>query len=269
MRREAGEATGQEFAEPPLPPSRPAVILGILVPLHHAPQPAALVHADRQEQGRIQRADDAHVYLVEPARREEELERQHRAQGQDVERGRVGEDGVALHALKRQHRAPEVDLGNLVGGNGGKGVGQHRDENGEEEGAAEKGKRHHQRWADDGAKLDGALDARPVQPEPEPEEPFDNRGPVGWLVLVVTVLVLVAVVLDDVAVNEPLQREQKASKAPDGENGQAGKVLHHRVQGEKDDVLGHEDKGQPRQEHRCCRAQNVQRIPSAIVVAVD
>lgn len=105
---------------------------------------AALQNGDYQEEGEVQGPHASDVDLVEPARADEELERDEHKHGEDVEGRLVGEDGVALHAFEGQHGVAELDLGGRVRDDGAEGIGEHRHEDGEEEGVAEEGEGHHQ-----------------------------------------------------------------------------------------------------------------------------
>lgn len=62
------------------------------------------------------------MYLVEPARGKDELERDEDEEGEEVERGPVGEDGVGFDALEGEHGAAELDLRGTVGDDLGEGV---------------------------------------------------------------------------------------------------------------------------------------------------
>jgi len=63
---------------------------------------------------------------MEPARGDCEFEWEEDEQGEDVEGGPVGEEGVRLDALEGQHGAAELDLGGGIGSDLGEGVGEDR-----------------------------------------------------------------------------------------------------------------------------------------------
>lgn len=159
-------------------------------------------------------------------------------------------DGIALDALKGQHCAPKLDHGRLVGDDLGEGVGEHGHQNGQEQGVAQEGKGDHQGRSQHDVEADRLLDSGSVQTEPDPQHPFEDRGPVQ-------LLGVDAIIRAD----QPLEREQEARKAPEGQKGEDGKVLHHGVEGDEDDVVGHEVEGHPRHHDGCGDAEDVQAKP--------
>ncbi|TKW50504.1 hypothetical protein CTA1_10714 [Colletotrichum tanaceti] len=216
---------------------------------------AALEGAD-DEQGRgVEGADEGGVDGVERARGEHRLEGQQGGEGGEVEGRRVGEDGVALDAGKGEHGAAELDLGGRVGDELGEGVAEDGDEDGEEEDVAEEGEGDHERRAEDRVELAGPVDAGAVEAEPRPDEPLARLVPRqrrlvgvprGGRVVVTT--------------NQPPQGEEEAHEAPDGDEGQPGKVPHHGVHGDEDDVVRQQGEGQAGQQDGRREAEDVHAV---------
>lgn len=205
------------------------------------PEAVALDAADEEERGQVEGADEEDVDDVEDAWGDDEFEGEEREKGDDVEGRRVGEDGVALHAFECQYSATELNLGRLFRDDLGKGIREHRHENRQKECVSEKRKANHQRRPKIRMKPHRLLNARPVKTEPDPEHPLADRLPVEVLGA-----------LGAVGANEPLEREEEPREQPASQERQDGEVLHHGVQGDEDDVVGHEVEGDAG-EHDGCR----------------
>lgn len=74
------------------------------------PKVAALVEIDEQKNWGIESPYSRHVYLVEPSWGGHEPEWYEDGEGKYVEGRLVGENGIALDVLERQHGAPELYL---------------------------------------------------------------------------------------------------------------------------------------------------------------
>ncbi|KAG8410581.1 hypothetical protein J3459_017054 [Metarhizium acridum] len=237
--REAREAPAEEAGR------AAALVLG-------GPQASALKDANGHEERPVEHAYEGDVDGVEEARRDEELERQHGEDGQHVEGRRVGEERVALDALKGEDGAAEANLGGLVGDNVREGVCQDGHEDGQEERVAEEGKGDHERGAEDHVEAHRLGDARAVEAEPDPEEPFADGRPRRRRRR--------RRLVRPVGVVEPQQREEEAQEAPHGEKGQQRKVLHHGVERDEDNVVRHDVEGDAREEDGRRHAEHVQAV---------
>ncbi|KAF5124023.1 hypothetical protein E5D57_011944 [Metarhizium anisopliae] len=241
--REAGEAPAEQEAG-----RAPAVALVL-----GGPQAAALKYTNGHEERPVEHAYDGDVDGVEDARRDEELERQHGQHGQHVEGRRVGEQRVALDALKGEDGAAEANLGGLVGDNVRKGVCQDGHEDGQEERVAEEGKGDHERGAEHNVEAHRLGDARAVEAEPDPEQPFADGWPRRRRRCRRRLVRLAGVV-------EPQQREEEAQEAPHGQKGQQRKVPHHGVERDEDNVVRHDVEGDAREQDGRRHAENVQAV---------
>ena len=119
------------------------------VRLVRRPEVAPLVEGDEEEEGRVEDAGCEDVDAVEVALRDEEFGGEDEKESENVEGWEVGEDGVGFDALEGEDRAAEVDFGSGVCGDEAEGVGQHGDEDGEEERVAEEGEEDHERGPED------------------------------------------------------------------------------------------------------------------------
>lgn len=86
---------------------------------------------------------------MEPTGRDDKFKGDEEENGEEVEGWLVGEKGVTFYAFESLDGAAELDFGGGVGCDAGKRRGEHGDEDGEEEGVSEKGKRYHQGWPKD------------------------------------------------------------------------------------------------------------------------
>ena len=65
-----------------------------------------------------------------------------------------------------------MDFGDGVGNDDAEGVGEHGDEDSEEEGVAEEGEGNHEGGAEEPVEVGGCGDPGAVEPEPDPDHPF-------------------------------------------------------------------------------------------------
>lgn len=121
--------------------------LGRQVPQRLRPEIAALSHGDDEEKGKVEGADAEDVYLVEPPGTDYKFQGNEEEQGEDVEGGLVGEDGIAFDSFEGEDCVAKLDFGCGVGDDGAEGVGKHRHEDGEEEGVSQEGECDHEGWA--------------------------------------------------------------------------------------------------------------------------
>ncbi len=232
----------RETRETPIPK-------GFLRPIRRSsPGQPPFEEAD-EEQGRsVDYPNHAHVDRVERARRDEEFQREEDEKREDVERRRVCKNGIALDAFKSEHRTTELDLGSFECDNLGEGIGEHRDQDGQEQRVAQEGECDHERRSQDDVELDRLLDPRPVETEPDPEQPLADGGPSRWRRTA------------PVAGDQPLQREQEAGETPHRKERQQYKVFHQRMQRDEDDIVRHEVERDSGQQDRCRDTEYVQGV---------
>lgn len=209
----------------------------------------SLKKAYEQQHRRVEDPDQKHIDGMEESVGDKELERQQSGEREDVERGRVREDGVAFDALEDQHCPVESDFGTLVGQDSTKCVGQHGHQDGQEERISEKGKGHHENGTQDDVKVCRLSNSRAVKAKPDPKEPFGHRQPSRRLLL-----------FELIRSCEPLQCQQETGKAPEGDKREQSKVFHDGVKGYEDDVVGHDVEGDSREKNRGRNAQDVKTV---------
>lgn len=132
------------------------------------PDLASLPEADEQKKRRIDDSDNGDVSVMENHGTKEPFHGEHDDQREEIERRRIGKDGIALYALEGEDGPTELDFDGFVGDDFRKSVGEHRNEDGEEEGVAEEGKRDDEGRAENEMEVCCALDTCAVEAEPDP-----------------------------------------------------------------------------------------------------
>jgi len=97
------------------------------------PEVPSFVGANEEEKGGIEDADGGDVYLVEPARRKDELEWDQDEESEEVEGRTIGEDCVGFDSLESEHGSTKLDFCVTVGDDLREGIREHGNENCEKE----------------------------------------------------------------------------------------------------------------------------------------
>lgn len=117
------------------------------------PKESTFGNGDDEEEREVKKLDSRNVDLVEPACADDEFKGDEEEDGEDVEGGLVGEDGIRFDAFECEHGSSERNLGHCIGGDVAKGVGEHRYQNGKEECISQEGEGDHDAWAEEPVEL--------------------------------------------------------------------------------------------------------------------
>src|SRR5436190_24280098 len=97
------------------------------------PQMTPLIERYEEKQGCVERPSGKDIHFMEHPVTHDKLQWEHDDQGENIEWRHVREDCIRFHTLERQDGPAELNLCGGICRNQAERIGQHRDQNGQEE----------------------------------------------------------------------------------------------------------------------------------------